>query len=73
METKFERLAMNIFFNGGNIEELLRKNGLALREGKTNSDFVKAFRDGIEQGGGKFEREMMFAGKKLAKVCKEQA
>ena len=73
MASKHEQMAAVIFFHGGKVDDILAQHGMVLLEGKTPQDFIAAFRQGMEEGRGTFEREMMCAGKALKSVCKEQA
>jgi len=73
MASKHEQMAAVIFFHGGKVEDILAQHGMVLLKGKTPQDFITAFRQGMEKGRGKFEREMMHAGEALESVCKEQA
>lgn len=70
MSTTYESMAIDIFLNGGNIAEIMKKHGVEFLQGKGNKDFSSAFRKGVDLGRGKFEREMMHAGIELAKVCR---
>lgn len=72
MNTPHESMAMDIFFNGGKIEEILNKHGMKLKPKADNNKFIAAFTRGIDKGRGKFEREMMHAGIELEKVCEKK-
>ena len=68
---KYENVAEELILIGGSIEKCLKKNGLVLKDGKTNSDFKSAMRKGFDKQRGKFEIEIFNASEEIRKVCKE--
>jgi hypothetical protein len=63
---QFQKLAMDIFFDGMTEARLLER--FTYRRSKTFADVRKAFTTGILEGGGKFEHEIECAGARLSEA-----